>query len=243
VESISQRWRQAAAAAAPLPEITDYEPEKALSELQSQSVSPVTTEIPRGYESSIAPPSYRDEPEAAPADDLSAVYGQASAAEAEESAPVEDRVGEYSWEAVSVAITDTAPSPEMEIEEAEEEAAAAELAAEDGVEASPTATGFDESTQPPADLVAAAHDGSVTRLRTHPLMTEDKIQGFARTLAGLTGVRAVTVGTVGADAFDIMVTHEPDTSVLGGLLGVPELDFRLLSRDASYLEIRLMEAS
>jgi len=93
-------------------------------------------------------------------------------------------------------------------------------------------------------MAGAERSGSTvatTRVRIHPLLLESRRGDFQRILERLQGVRAVTPGAVVEDAFDLLVVHDFDTSLLGTLLDFPDMTFRLLAQGDGYLELRLLE--
>jgi hypothetical protein len=64
-----------------------------------------------------------------------------------------------------------------------------------------------------------------------------------RALEGLPGVVRTVPEHSETPTGPLLVTHAFDTSLLGSLLAIPGLDFRLVSRGEDFLEIEILEVS
>ncbi|MEA2642759.1 MAG: hypothetical protein QOF51_4153 [Chloroflexota bacterium] len=95
--------------------------------------------------------------------------------------------------------------------------------------------------EPQADLGAMpGDDATITRLRVRPLLPDDQLARLQRAVRSLAGIRGAELSSSSDEAVDLAITHDSETSLLGSLLGVSGLDFRVLARDDAFLEIRLL---
>jgi hypothetical protein len=83
----------------------------------------------------------------------------------------------------------------------------------------------------------------VTRLLVRPPLDPGRLGEFRGALEELPGVMRTEPQTTAEPSGPLLVTHAADTSLLGSLLAIPGLDFRLISRGADYLEIEVLEVS
>jgi len=88
------------------------------------------------------------------------------------------------------------------------------------------------ATQQDADTVT-------TRLTVRPSLSSDKLDKFRDTLQSMPGVRQATVANTTADSTNLHVTHAVDSSLLGNLLAIDGLDFRLIGRGEGTLEVEI----
>jgi archaellum component FlaC len=96
---------------------------------------------------------------------------------------------------------------------------------------------------PPSSPVAEEPDTVVTHLVIHPSLPADKMGTLRRALEGLPGVVRTVPEHSETPTGPLLVTHAFDTSLLGSLLAIPGLDFRLVSRGEDFLEIEILEVS
>jgi hypothetical protein len=96
---------------------------------------------------------------------------------------------------------------------------------------------------PPSGPVAEEPDTVITHLVIHPPLPDEKMGALRRALEGLPGVVRTMPERSEAPTGPLLVTHAFDTSLLGSLLAIPGLDFRLVSRGEDFLEIEILEVS
>ena len=83
----------------------------------------------------------------------------------------------------------------------------------------------------------------VTRLILRPPLRSDRVGGFRRALGDLPGVLHIEPEAAAEPSGPLLVTHAFDTSLLGSLLAIPGLDFRLVARGENFLEIEVLETT
>ena len=83
----------------------------------------------------------------------------------------------------------------------------------------------------------------MTRLIMHPALEGDKMSAFRRELERLRGVLQIEGEYPEDPTSPLLVSHTVDTSLLGSLLAIPGLDFRLVGRGEDFLEIEVLETS
>jgi hypothetical protein len=79
----------------------------------------------------------------------------------------------------------------------------------------------------------------VTRLVVHPAFTPDERRQLQERVSGFSGVQRATVGAVQNDSFEMHVTHELYTSMLGSLLASAGENIRLIAQRDDSLEIEI----
>jgi hypothetical protein len=94
-------------------------------------------------------------------------------------------------------------------------------------------------TAPAAGPAPQDADTVTTRLTVRPSLTGDKLDKFRDTLQSMPGVRQAVVATTTADSTELQVTHAVDSSLLGNLLAIDGLDFRLIGRGEGTLEVEI----
>jgi len=90
---------------------------------------------------------------------------------------------------------------------------------------------------PPAEVEVAA---TRTRLVVRPALAEDARLTLRRGLTEAPGVKSVEPDATDGSTSVLLVTHAFNTSLLGSLLAIPGLDFRLTGRGDDYLEIEVL---
>jgi len=121
---------------------------------------------------------------------------------------------------------------------------------------SPPSTGFApaEEEEPPAPGALPARDEipassslddevSVTRLTIHPALSAPEREEVRRDVQGWAGVSRVAEGNFGEDYFELLVTHQLFTSVLGSLLARAGEHVRLIAQHEDSLEVELTSLS
>jgi hypothetical protein len=112
-----------------------------------------------------------------------------------------------------------------------------------------SATGAEPDTTPdswpwPAAPVTSQAEAEVattrTRLVVRPALAEDARLMLQRGLTDAPGVKGVEPDTTDGSTSVLLVTHAFHTSLLGSLLAIPGLDFRLTGRGDDYLEIEVL---
>jgi hypothetical protein len=79
-----------------------------------------------------------------------------------------------------------------------------------------------------------------TRLVVRPALGDDARLNLQQKLTEAPGVQSVEPGTSDGSASVLLVTHAFNTSLLGSLLAIPGLDFRLTGRGDDYLEVEVL---
>jgi hypothetical protein len=86
---------------------------------------------------------------------------------------------------------------------------------------------------------AGADDTFITRLTIHPAFTHPEREMLERRIEGLTGVAGVAFGSVAEDFFELLVTDQLYTSVLGSLLTAAGENIRLIAQHDDSLEVEI----
>jgi hypothetical protein len=84
-----------------------------------------------------------------------------------------------------------------------------------------------------------ADETFITRLTIHPAYTHHERDMVQRRIGGLTGVEGVAFGRVTEDFFELLVTHQLFTSVLGSLLVAAGENMRLIAQHDESLEVEI----
>ena len=85
----------------------------------------------------------------------------------------------------------------------------------------------------------SADDIFVTRLTIHPALSGDERARLQRRVEGMTGVQRVALGAVADDFFELLVTHQLFTSLLGSLLAAAGEHLRLIAQHEDSLEVEI----
>jgi len=104
----------------------------------------------------------------------------------------------------------------------------------DGVASLHPETGGDPAQQDSSD-----EDIFVTRLVIHPSFTADERHQLQERIRGFTGIQRTSLGAVDDDFFELLVTHQLFTSMLGSLLTAAGEHIRLIARHDDSLEIEV----
>lgn len=83
-------------------------------------------------------------------------------------------------------------------------------------------------------------DMFITRLTIHPAFTSHERGMVQRAIDGLIGVERVALGAVTQDFFELLVTHQLFTSVLGSLLTAAGEHIRLIAQHDDSLEVEVI---
>jgi hypothetical protein len=84
---------------------------------------------------------------------------------------------------------------------------------------------------------------SVTRLTIHPAFSGPERDEVQRAVGSWAGVGRVAQGEVAENRFDLLVTHQLFTSVLGSLLAQAGEHVRLIAQHEDSLEVELTSLS
>lgn len=99
------------------------------------------------------------------------------------------------------------------------------------------------TSPPPTGAELDDAEGTVTRLLVRPPFDPVKLGELRGALEDLPGVMAAQPLSPDEPVGPLLITHAPEISLLGSLLAIPGLDFRLVSRGDDFIEIELLEVS
>jgi cell division septum initiation protein DivIVA len=134
----------------------------------------------------------------------------------EASAEVPPDTGPFQWLRTALAGRDASPRKD------------------DGAEGTSRADDNDSETQDWNDA-----EVFVTRLVIHPAFTADERRELQKRVSGFAGVQRAGLGAVDHDFFELLVTHELFTSMLGSLLTAAGEHIRLIAQHDDSLEVEV----
>ena len=95
--------------------------------------------------------------------------------------------------------------------------------------------------EPPPATAQSTGEAAVTRMIIRPLVGGNTRTRIKDKLEGLPGIKAVKLGPIGDESFEVLVIHPRETQVVESVLGLARDEIVLKEQKVGYLEIELKD--